>query len=998
MQNLEELKNFKELYSSLNEEQKKAVELIDGPVLIVAGPGTGKTNLITARVANILSKTDSNPENILCLTFTDSASQEMRNRIRNLIGLTGNKVEINTYHAFCNNIIHSHPEYFDDLDLQALSEVETHTVVRKLIDNLKSDNILFRAKGDRYYDVERLIKIFSEMKKENMTAVQIANEIDKIPKQEKKYERTKAASLLFDDYVKGLKEIHRYDYDDMILNVIGVFQKYPELLLTYQEQYHYIMVDEFQDSNGSQFKLLQLLLNYWDRPNILCVGDDDQCIFEFQGARLNNIREFNRKYNPEIIMLNKNYRSVPAILNASGTLINYNLDRLINHLDGLSKNLSSEGKEVKELQILPNIQIYNSLFEEAADIVKKIEELWKNNSDSINQIAVIYRENIQSEFIAELLRKKEIPFTTRRTQNLLHHPIYKMVMEMLTHLTNEISQTSSGDLALFKIMHYPWFKIDSVDIARISISSSRSKTPIRINLNDQKKLNLLTLNNPEAVILFNNIMKGLFSNIYKYSPVKYIEFIINNSGLLKYIINEEMGDVNDGLKILTSLFEAVISESKICKITTLEELVAHFKKIEEMNISINVETSIGTSKGVTLSTCHSSKGLEFERVFIIGCTENKWKKKVGRNSFSLPPGLYSETQEDKNNESARRLFYVGMTRAKKYLQLSYSKNSIDTNAISKQEIPSKFISEIESSNSVNVSTTSSLTQEELNSYQKIYLQSKTSKFEVKYNSDLIDEYISTMVLSTSSLSSLINCGTAFYYEKILKAPSVTNESMILGSSVHLGLKIIGTKKEKTILKNIISVFEIDLKKNTIYLSTERYKRLHDHGNNILNDYYSQKINTWQNIIKTESIISKIDYNGINLSGMIDRIDETTDGKIVYDYKTSKIDSEKKKKLLPPSEENVDGGEYWRQLVFYKLLLSIKEKNNGPKNGIIAFLEREKGTVDFKEVMLTFTSDDIEQLWTIIIKYINQLKNHEIHSCNDCDWCEFAGKIKHTLFE
>ncbi|MDA0986914.1 MAG: ATP-dependent helicase, partial [Bacteroidetes bacterium] len=786
MQTLNSNIDSQNLYNSLNKEQKEAVDLIEGAVLIIAGPGTGKTKLITARVANILLKTDVNPENILCLTFTNAASQEMRARLEGVIGISASKVGIFTYHSFCNNVIQNHTEYLEDLDLEPVSEIEQQTFIRKLIDNLTSDNILYRVKGDRYFDENRLIKLFSEMKKENWLPEKVETEIDKLKKEEIKFKRTKAAANLFNNYNSILKGSHRYDYDDMILFVNKIFQENKNLLLSYQEKYQYIMVDEFQDTNGSQFELLSLLLNYWDHPNILCVGDDDQCIFEFQGARLHNVIEFSKIYNPKIITLAKNYRSTPEILSLASLLINNNQERLINIREDLTKNLIAESDLVKNLNIKPTIQFYSNAFEESADIVNSIEKIYKENPNTLPEIAILFRENIQSDIVSKLLIKKNIPFKFKKTLNLINHPIYQMVITMLKFFANELDKTSFGELELFKMMHFQYFEIDPNDVARISIASgsSRGTTSIRLIIDSAERLKKLNLNNPESIFNFNNLIKALFKKTKSLSAINFVEELINTSGLLKFILNCEENIKIDNLNVLTSLFETLTIESRTNNLKGIEKLVDHFNKIEEMEISININLPISVQNGITLATCHSSKGLEFERVYLMGCIEKKWKQKTSPNQFALPPGLYSQDKIGENNESGRRLFYVGMTRAKKYLQISYYKNPSEISKNLKPEEPSQFISEIKNSESVVCSDLKQLKPKDLQEAQQNYLQKSVLEDKIEFNKDIIDEYISNIRISPSALNSLIKCGNQFYFENILKVPGVKNEALILGSAIH----------------------------------------------------------------------------------------------------------------------------------------------------------------------------------------------------------------------
>ena len=309
--------NFDDLYKSLNPAQKEAVDIIDGTVMVIAGPGTGKTQVLGARVANILQQTDTSAENILCLTFTEAATVALRNRLYDFIGSSAHRVNIHTYHGFCNQVIQDNKELFGVQDLEPLSDLERIEVLREIIDDLDPNHIMKRFKGEVYFDLSNLDKLFNIMKMENYSSSEIVEEAETYTQtiqnseeyrlkrdskngnkgdlnatfyaEQKKMEVLKAAALLFDAYQNKLKQRKRYDYNDMILWVLKIFKDHEEVLRVLQEKYHYFLVDEYQDTNGAQNDLLSNLINYWDNPNVFVVGDDDQSIYKFQGANVQNI-------------------------------------------------------------------------------------------------------------------------------------------------------------------------------------------------------------------------------------------------------------------------------------------------------------------------------------------------------------------------------------------------------------------------------------------------------------------------------------------------------------------------------------------------------------------------------------------------------------------------------------------------------------------------------------------------------------------------------------
>ncbi|MFN3939095.1 MAG: ATP-dependent helicase, partial [Chitinophagales bacterium] len=425
---------FAKAYATLNERQREAVDCIEGPVLVVAGPGTGKTQILAVRIGTILSRTDTLPENILCLTYTDAGTVAMRRRLASFIGPDAYRVGIYTFHAFCNEVIQSNPDYFGRRELEPVSDLEKVTIVENILHKLPANHILKKFTGDFSNDTSRLLGLFETMKKENWEPATIHQAIDTylndIPNREEfkyqrpnkskgialgdlklelikaeteKMERLRAASALFDDYQEQLRIAGRYDYADMILWVLRAFATDENLLRNYQERYLYFLVDEFQDTNGAQNEILQQLTSFWDVPNVFAVGDDDQSIYEFQGARVKNILDFYNRYSPDIklVVLTDNYRSTQSILDASKAVIDKNNERLINKLKGLSKNLQAKDAERVAHNYMPEVHQYKNIAQEEAGVMHQIEELNKSGVP-LNEIAVLYHRHAQADNLIRL--------------------------------------------------------------------------------------------------------------------------------------------------------------------------------------------------------------------------------------------------------------------------------------------------------------------------------------------------------------------------------------------------------------------------------------------------------------------------------------------------------------------------------------------------------------------------------------------------------------------
>ncbi|MEY4903974.1 MAG: hypothetical protein RLZZ292_1789, partial [Bacteroidota bacterium] len=492
---------LKEL-EKLNDNQRDAVTTIEGPVLVIAGPGTGKTHILASRIGRILMETDTQAHNILCLTFTDAGVTAMRSRLLQLIGPEAHRVHIFTFHSFCNNIIRRNWEQFGVQEMELLSDLERIEMVQQILEKLPYEHPLIRGKSDIYYFNKHLQDLFKRMKTEDWSVALLNEKIDsylaQLPEREEfKYkvnrktyrkgdpktkeiaeetvrmERLRAAVALYPSYLKAMRDMLRYDYDDMILWVLRAFEENENLLRNYQEQYLYLLIDEYQDTNGAQNHVLKKLMSFWENPNIFIVGDDDQAIYEFQGAQLKSLIDFYEQYEQDLklVVLKENYRSSQHILEASRAVISENKRRVIHNLQqlGVDKHLIAANAKVAASEIVPKVIEFPNRLHEITAIVQQIEALQKANFP-LNQIAIIYAKHKQAKSLVTLLDKKAIPYYTKRRVNILETPLIKQVLTLLNYIQRERFEPYSGEEFLFELLHYPFFNIKARDLARMSLT------------------------------------------------------------------------------------------------------------------------------------------------------------------------------------------------------------------------------------------------------------------------------------------------------------------------------------------------------------------------------------------------------------------------------------------------------------------------------------------------------------------------------------------------
>jgi DNA helicase-2/ATP-dependent DNA helicase PcrA len=668
---LEQAKAFEAVYEGLNEQQKIAVNTIEGPVMVIAGPGTGKTQILGARIGKILLETDTAPENILCLTYTDAGAIAMRKRLVSFIGTSAYKVNISTFHSFCNDIIQDNLSLFDKTSLDPISELEKIELLKKLIDGFDKNNPLKRYRGDIYFEMSNLTKLFSAMKKEGWSPSYLIEKVEayiqEIPFRDefiykKKYKQFEAGSLKqglvdtelekmaklkaaiqsFEVYQKLMKERNRYDFEDMINWVINAFKENKNLLAQYQERFLYILVDEFQDTSGTQNELVQLLVNYWEQPNLFVVGDDDQSIFRFQGANVENMLHFQNQYAQDIltIVLENNYRSTQPILDASTIVINNNQERLVNKIEGLEKKLIASHPEHQQNGISPKVVAYQMPEEE---ITEQIVQL-THNGIAPNQIAVLYKEHKYGEEIAHFLQQKNIPVFTRRTANLLDQILVKQIITILDYIVCELDQPYEGANLLFEILHFKWWNISPITIAKITFEANQLKygspensfRKVLVDKTQQVQGSLFQEGGVPELAKAVQVLESLISEVPNVTLLNLVEQVLQKTGIIQSVL--QSSDKGFELEVITKFFDFIKEETHRRPSLSVKDLVTMLDLMQKEGIRLPLPISTGGVSGVNLLTTHGSKGLEFEHVFVAGTNAHFWEKKRATNAigYSLP--------------------------------------------------------------------------------------------------------------------------------------------------------------------------------------------------------------------------------------------------------------------------------------------------------------------------------------------------------------------------
>ncbi|RYY97439.1 MAG: ATP-dependent helicase, partial [Chitinophagaceae bacterium] len=788
------LDKFNEEYAKLNPQQRKAVDQIEGPVMVIAGPGTGKTQILSARIGKILlSDAQIEPENVLCLTYTDAGAVAMRRRLGTFIGPDAYRVALHTFHAFCNEVIQDNLGLFERTALDPISDLERIELMKELIDGFGKDHPLKRYRGDIYFEMHGLQQLFSLMKREGWTADFICGKVkeymDDLPGregyvykkagkgfkkgdlklaaiagQQERMDKLVAACHEFEKFQELMRKRNRYDFDDMINWVIEAFQGNEDLLRQYQEKYQYILVDEYQDTSGAQNRIVELLMAYWEKPNVFVVGDDDQSIYRFQGANVENMLSFGNSFGEDLltVVLTDNYRSGQMILDVSKALIDRNEERLVKQMGGLSKDLQARNEAIAAAAADPAVHEYDTQGRELIGITDQIDRLIKSGV-APSSIGIIYRENKYGEELARYLRLKEIPYYTRRHLNILEQPLIQQLLLVLEYLVAEHDTPYGGDGLLFEILHFEWFGIPPLEIAKAAMQVADENYQHK---NKKMSLRRFVCERKHPKDLFDrglhpnlceavHILERLVGAVRNETLQNLLEKVLREGGFLGQIMSHD--ERNWLLQVVTGFYNHVRDETRRHPYLTLESFMERLALMRKEGLVLPLVQVAGHEKGVNLLTCHGSKGLEFDHVFLAGATANSWeRKKKPASGFSFPDTLFASNATGDDTEELRRLFYVALTRARQHLCISYSK-ATDAGKLLE---PSLFIAEIFEKHPLPVQK-QSLSDDLVAEFALLQLSGVFAPEVAHLEDELLNRVLAGFQMNVSALNNYLRCPLEF---------------------------------------------------------------------------------------------------------------------------------------------------------------------------------------------------------------------------------------------
>lgn len=1070
------MSDFETRYRALNAAQKQAVDTTEGPLMVVAGPGTGKTELLSMRVANILRTADVLPQNILCLTYTESGAYAMRERLAGLIGADAYKVAIHTFHSFGSEIINRNAEYFyHGAYFRPADELSSYEILRSIFEKLPHNNQLASKMNDEFTYLRDTQTAISDLKKSGLTSDELVAILDRNDrfvewvqprlesvfsarlskksfaaiellaqdigsysednydlityeplytlmqsslelaleraraddstkplsawkrtwcekrsdgqltlKDAKRSVRLRAVASIYYEYLLAMQARSLYDFDDMILRTVHALEVFDDLRLNLQEQYQYLLVDEFQDTNDAQMRLLWNLSNNPSsegRPNVMVVGDDDQAIYRFQGANLSNILDFRTLYRDvEIVTLRDNYRSAAPILELARTTITQAEERLEYTIPELDKTLTAHHTP-KHTEMT-----YTTYPDEASEysaIAKRIETECQKNPDQT--VAIISRHHRQLQAILPYLQKYRIPVSYDRRDNVLETPpiqFLEKLARILTLLAEQQLDEVNGLLP--ELLAHPAWGIDPKELWALSLEAHKNR-----------QFWLETMLEREGQ--FADIAEWLIytAHLSLHEPLEYI--LDHLTGTVEdQVSNSEQEEPSDELTVSTQegfhsplrdyFFAHDLLEQKPAVYVSYLDALASIRrrvrdyrpegqlllrdfiycldKYRELGIGIQGNGHvIDDHRPVELLTAHRSKGLEFDTVHVIGLADSVWgetarsRGKLIGYPHNLPIGISGDSSDEHI-----RLLFVALTRAKSNLVLS----THQTNGNGKALLPVGYLSHMTA-----VREESSTPAIEL--YETAW-HSHLGAVGEHTMKELLRGTLTKYKLSATHLCNFLDVSRGgpelFLLQNLLRFPQAMSPSAAFGSAVHATLQrahahLSATGKKRPI-EDVLGDFEAALGEHQ--LASDQHSYFAKKGSDVLSAFFAARYDSFSPTQRVEQNFGSeaVTLHDVRLSGAIDLmdIDEETKTIQVTDYKTGKSTSSWQGRT---DYEKIKLHHYRQQLMFYKLLIENSRQYTGytVTRGIIEYVEPdERGIIN--RIELEYDKTELEDFSALVM--------------------------------
>ena len=1000
---------------SLNNEQKKAVETTDGPVLIVAGAGTGKTMVVTCKIAHLILNEMAKPEEILALTFTEKAAGEMEERVDKMLPYGYVDLWISTFHAFCERVLKDHAlEIGLPNNFKLLTPIDSWLLVKENFDKFDLD--YWRPRGNPTKFIKALIDHFSRAKDEDIWPenylefaenlklntdsleylVQGQDLTSKEKKEIKKHEISRLNELAeaYHAYQKLLLDNEALDFGDLINYTLKLFRERPQILSKYREQFKYILLDEFQDTNWAQYELVKLLAA--PKNNLTVVGDDDQSIYKFRGASLSNILQFKNDYpkSKEIVLV-KNYRTGQKILDLAYDFIQQNNpNRLEAQLEGsklnnkINKKLDSEYSRDGEIHHLH----FETLEQEVAGVVDTIVDLKTNNQElTWDDFAILVRANDAAGPFSNYLNQSGIPYQFLALKGLYTRPVVKDILSYFKLLDNYHESA-----ALYRVMSLPHWGISENDIIEMNLAAKRESISLWGVINHHQTLKNINSESHESLDRIIALVEKGTGMVRDKNVSEIFKFFIEESGYLKYLDKLDELEKTQKMNWLEQFWERVKKyesdhhESRIRDF--MAEIESELEAGEEGSLKFDPEAG---PEMIRIMTIHGAKGLEFKYIFIVNMVDRRFPTMERHDPIPIPDTLVKEieTSGQSHLEEERRLFYVAMTRAKDGV---FFTSADDYGGVRKKKL-SQFLP------AIGFGEGKADNQKKITPLSKSKPRDKVKKEDYSYSFP--------SKFSFTRLAAFRTCPLQYKYAHIIKIPIFGKPQFSFGKSIHNTLERFFkewlTEKEKEQsklfndnksvkdgsasgekekkdkndfppLESMLEIFEEEWI-TTWYPSHEEMIANKKIGEKIVKRYWQELKDDVPNVMALEQPFN-IKLGDYTLFGRIDRIDVLENGNLVIiDYKTGKA----KNKLSAEDKE---------QLVIYQMAIEDPKLFNQKVEKLIYYYVEEGKTQEF-----VASDKDKEKLQDSLIERIKNIEDSNFpprpsQLCKFCDFnkiCDYA---------
>ncbi len=934
---------FKEAYKKLNEAQKRAVDAVDGPVMVVAGPGTGKTQVLALRIANIIDKTDTPPSGVLCLTFTNAGVTAMRERLLRLMGSRGNEVNVATFHRFGISLIEKYYGFLGfDQAPTLLSDTEAIGLADEILESGTWTHIRPRSDSSKYFsDIRSLISLLKRealspsdfLAQVSVAIEEIQNNPENISsrgarkgelKREAEAEisalaRTQEVVQFYEEYERIKEKRGLMDYDDVLAYAVRLVKESEDARSFVRENFLYVLVDEHQDSSGVQNSFLEAVWGDTERPNIFVVGDDRQLIYGFGGASLEQFVKFRSAFGAaEEITLTHNYRSPQIVLSAADALLKSSLAE--------APLQSTPARQGEKIRVVESAYQRDEIIAIAHDIQKKVAE-----GAELSECAILLPKNYQVRSAVGILRDQGLPVTAGDKVSFFAQPETQTIYNILRAIADPLDGAPFGDLLFDTHMQIPPLSAHRYlrdHLRKVSLETLSAYGATRLPTDPLARLGVSL---QDWLVQAETLgVHGLIQNI---GDQLFFEKTTNHSDLVRQV------------EIIRTFLHLVISQQEKYPNMNVRQFVAYLDRLKQYGHEIPLAI-FTAEQGVRVLSLHGSKGLEFNHVYIAHLDESSLMKGK-KGGFALPERMEALV-EKKNELAARRELYVAITRAKETCWLSYAKYTYTGGELAMApllaDIPEEYTEKIilqEAEAEILSTRPQRLVESKAQAVQ-------TTRAEL---ANLVkDEYAKTNV-SVTLLNNFFECPWKWYFRNILQIPERKSESLLLGSVVHAGIEYCIKHREEIDEKALAEVLSSALVKEYAY-GEQLTRRILKDSNAIIARFRTAHLPTFHTDAVSERSVSYRNPKRAHLScyGKIDLTEKLSNNLVqVTDFKTGKS---KAPSAIEKRDDEGRLGSLARQLAMYSYLIENAERGTTVASSKLLFLEedaKEKNAVYAKTV-------------------------------------------------